>query len=616
MTIPIHQAKEKINMQPTLRNRTISSIILIVISVFVGCSRAPVKPDQIIPGNYDYAKEYITWLTHKEMKRNKVMGVSIAIVDDQKVIWAQGFGFSDAKNKIPATSETVYRIGSISKLFTVMAAMKLAEQGQVDIDRPLKNYLPQFSIRSRFSDSGPITPRTIMTHHSGLPSSLSKGMWTSEPPAKLIYRLKDEHMAYPTNYILAYSNTGMALLGLMIEQVSNTEFCAFVEQSILSPIGMQQSSFKLTPIVEGLLSKGYRDGKEMDQVPLRDVSAGSMYSNVIDLCRFIQMVFAQGKIGSRQILRPETIEEMLRPQNQDLPLDSGNLVGLGWFLKKLNLSNGLGEIIVAGHDGGSPLFRTSLVILPEKKLGVVVLTNSTEGGKILRKVTTEAFKSALEAKTGKTHKIQEEEIPPPDKIASEEILESFVGRYATLSMLGSIERKGQYLSAKFDDYKFRLIPSSDGKFGVERRFWGIFPVKKIGGLELAKIQAISVDVDGRQLLSIRYNNSPWFYAEKINPSPLSNTWLNMLGRYQIVNPDPKGSPQDIILSSEMDVLVLRYKNPLWQAGEAKLYLTPRSETEALTLGIGRSSGETMRVIAIDGETGLIFLGYKMMKKNS
>jgi hypothetical protein len=66
----------------------------------------------------------------------------------------------------------------------------------------------------------------------------------------------------------------------------------------------------------------------------------------------------------------------------------------------------------------------------------------------------------------------------------------------------------------------------------------------------------------------------------------------------------------------MDVLVLRYKNPLWQAGEAKLYLIPRSETEALTLGIGRSSGETMRVIAIDGETGLIFLGYKMMKKNS
>jgi CubicO group peptidase (beta-lactamase class C family) len=121
-----------------------------------------------------------------------------------------------------------------------------------------------------------------MTHHSGLPSSLPKGMWTSEPPATLLYRLKEEYTAYPTNHILAYSNTGMALLGLMVEQVSNTDFCEYVEQSILSPIGMQQSSFKRTPVVEGLLSKGYRDGKEMDQAPLRDVSAGSMNSNVDD----------------------------------------------------------------------------------------------------------------------------------------------------------------------------------------------------------------------------------------------------------------------------------------------------------------------------------------------
>ena len=152
-------------MQKILTNRIASLIILIVILVLAGCSGAPVKPDQIIPGNYDYAKEHLSWLIRKEMKRNKVMGVSIAIVDDQKVLWAQGFGYSDAKNEIPATPETVYRIGSISKLFTAMATMKLVEDGQVDIDRPLKIYLPQFSVRTRFSDSGPITPRTIMTHH-------------------------------------------------------------------------------------------------------------------------------------------------------------------------------------------------------------------------------------------------------------------------------------------------------------------------------------------------------------------------------------------------------------------------------------------------------------------
>jgi len=602
-------------MQKILTKKIASLIFLIVILVFAGCSGAPVKPNRIIPGNYDYAKEHLTWFIQKEMKRNNVIGVSIAIVDNQEVVWAQGFGFSDKKNKLPATAETAYRIGSISKLFTDMAVMKLAEAGIVDIDRPLKDYLPQFSIRTRFPDSDPITPRNIMTHHSGLPSSLAKGMWTAEPPAKLLDRLKDEYTAYPTDYVLAYSNIGLSLLGLMIEQVIKDDFCEYVDQTILSPIGMRQSSFKRTPVVEGLLSKGYRNGKEMEQVPLRDVSAGSMYSNVNDLGLFMQMVFAGGKVGGRQILNRQTIEEMLRPQNQDARLESSNLIGLGWFLQSYSLSAGNGKIRVASHGGGTPLFRTSLAIMPQKKLGVVVLTNSTEGGKILGKVSREALKSALEAKTGKTIERQEEKIAPPDNVATKKLLDAIVGRYATLSMLGSIERNGSNLDAMFDNYKFHLIPSSNGKFGVARKLLGIFPLKKIGSLELAKIQASPVDIDGRKLLAIRYKNRLWFHAEKIDPAPLPNTWQDMLGRYQIVNPDPKGSPRDITLSYEKDVLVLRYKNLLWHAGEAKNYLAPRSETEALTLGIGRSSGETMRMVELDGETGLSIWGYRMKKIN-
>jgi hypothetical protein len=223
------------------------------------------------------------------------------------------------------------------------------------------------------------------------------------------------------------------------------------------------------------------------------------------------------------------------------------------------------------------------------------------------------LKSALEAKIGKTIERQEEKIEPPDKVATKALLDSIFGRYATLSLLGSVERTGQNVDATFDKYKFRLVPSSNGKFGVTRKFLGIFPMKKIGSLELAKIQASPVNISDRQLLSIRYKNRLWFYAEKIDPSPLPKAWQDMLGRYQIINPDPKGSPQDITLSNEKDVLVLRYKNLLWHAGEAKNYLLPRSGTEALTLGIGRSSGETMRMIEIDGQTGLYIWGYKMKK---
>lgn len=113
-----------------------------------------------------------------------------------------------------------------------------------------------------------------------------------------------------------------------------------------------------------------------------------------------------------------------------------------------------------------------------------------------------------------------------------------------------------------------------------------------------------------------YNNRHWFSAEKIDPLPFPDTWKNALGEYQIVNPDPEGSPQDIALSNEDDVPVFSYNLPVWNTRKAKLYLTPISETEAVTLGIGRSSGETMRILNMDNEKELYFWGFKMKKKHS
>ena len=117
------------------------------------------------------------------MSKHDVTGLSIALVDDQQVIWARGFGFADKERNLPAAAETVYRVGSISKRFTATAAMQLAERGKLDIDRPLATYLPGFSIKSRFPEAGSITPRTLMTHHAGLPSDRLKGSRARNPVA-------------------------------------------------------------------------------------------------------------------------------------------------------------------------------------------------------------------------------------------------------------------------------------------------------------------------------------------------------------------------------------------------------------------------------------------------
>jgi CubicO group peptidase (beta-lactamase class C family) len=123
------------------------------------CASAAKKPDFLARGDYSFTREYVSWRIRNEMGRHDVTGLSIALVDDQRVVWAEGFGYADRANGVPAAPGTVYRVGSISKRFTATAAMQLAEEGKIDIDRPLEACLPGFSIRSRFQDAGPVTPR-------------------------------------------------------------------------------------------------------------------------------------------------------------------------------------------------------------------------------------------------------------------------------------------------------------------------------------------------------------------------------------------------------------------------------------------------------------------------
>jgi CubicO group peptidase (beta-lactamase class C family) len=161
-----------------------------------GCASAPVMPQSIARNDYSSVTQYLTRLIEYEMNESKVTGLSIALVDDQHIVWAQGFGYADKTNNIAATPQTVYRAGSVSKLFNATAAMQLVEQGKLDIDQPLQTYLPEFSIKSRFAQAGPITARGILTHHSGLPGDLANGMFTENPApfTTVVGRLKELHL--------------------------------------------------------------------------------------------------------------------------------------------------------------------------------------------------------------------------------------------------------------------------------------------------------------------------------------------------------------------------------------------------------------------------------------
>jgi CubicO group peptidase (beta-lactamase class C family) len=586
---------------------TCLSAILLLLS---GCaSSPPVTPDTVQRGDYSYLKAHLSWLIEQEMSEQDVQGLSIAVVDDQQVVWSQGFGYADQARQIAATPETVYRTGSISKLFTDTLVMQLAEQGKLDIDRPLQTYLPNFAIKSRFPDAGPITARNIMTHHSGLPGDRGNGMWTKTPApfSHLVDQLKDEYVAYPPNRIWAYSNLGITLLGTMLERLTGQDFSRYADQQLLKPLGMANAAF--SPGIEGkLASKAYKNDQEKMEVALRDMPAGGLNANVLDLSRFIAMVLADGKTNGRPILKPETLHEMLSQQNQDVALDVGTKTGLGWFLTS---KPGIGDVVA--HGGATLFHRSLLTVLPEHKLGVVVLANSPPTGDLIDKVTDKALKLAVAIKAGQplpddaeTPVIETRGLTPQEQQLA-------AGQYATALGYIKLTADGDTLSTELNGSSMDLVGRDDGKFGIRYKLLGLIPLQP---KQLAEAGVSVRHVDGHDLALAHWQGQTFVLGEKIQPVPIPASMRSRLGDYEIVNLAEGEAmvPEKCALRERDGFLMLEYSIPAFDMNNLTFPIAPVSENAAVILGLGRSMQETVRLETIDGQEFVAYSGYLLRKK--
>jgi CubicO group peptidase (beta-lactamase class C family) len=599
--------------------KVIGILLVITLCLFIplGCATAPKKPTALQRGDYGFTEEYISWLIRREMKEHNVQGLSIALVDDQHVIWAQGFGYADVSKKIPATDETVYPTASIAKLFTIIAALQLKEQNKIDLDQPLQIYLPEFSIKTRFPDSGPITVRSLMSHHSGLPSDRLKGIMSRKlvPFTDVVNEMKDEYVAYPPNFVFSYSNLAIRLLGYMVQKISGQDFVSYMDESVLRPIGMTGASFVPRPDLKPLLSKGYQAGKESRDFLLRDLPSpeGPLYASATDLSRFIQMIFANGAAGRQRILKPETLSEMLRPQNNHVPLDLDFRIGLGWFLNDVDIEN---AGLVASHGGALSLFYSQLIILPEHKLGVVVLANSSSARGVVNRVTEETLKLALEAKTGITQpevaKPLHEPIPP----WSEKVLKDYEGHYATGLRVYTVTAKGDRLYTRLLGLPVELVPHGIGKFSIQYRLFGFLPIK---AKQLEGLQFSLTRIKGHEVLVLHHKGKKYLLGEKIESRPIPDAWLKRVGDYELVNPDdyfPLIEKAD--LSYENNLLLLDVTTPMLGALGTERWrfaIRPVSQTEAVVLGLGRNMGETIHVVTESGEERLRYSGCEFRRKS-
>ena len=322
------------------------------------------------------------------MGQHSVPGMVVAIVDaHQDFTWIQGFGYSDTERGIPVNENTVFGIGSISKIFTAIAAIQLVESGVIDLDVPIVEYLPGFSMRPSPSWGGNyrnITTRMLLTHTAGILSQvnlandffaynyISMGGHNPDFLNSFLDIMAHHYMVHPEGMIFDYSNNGYVLLGVLVAAMTGNDnhfndFVRYTNQHIIAPAGLARTSFVLNDALWPYLARPYVNATTRDQyIYLNGLPTGSMVSTATDMAHFMHILLND----DGRLLSPGTIRQMMQPQ----------VAGVG-------LSYGLGFLVIPteagfsaiGHDGQWMHYESFLFLDLSSGIGVFVAINSHYG---------------------------------------------------------------------------------------------------------------------------------------------------------------------------------------------------------------------------------------------
>jgi CubicO group peptidase (beta-lactamase class C family)/D-alanyl-D-alanine dipeptidase len=468
----------------------------------------PVKGDTITPpakGYEEAARALEPFITH-ELTDKRLPALSIALVDDQRIVWARGFGFADPKSKKPATADTVYRVGSVSKLFTDIAVMQLVEEGKLDLDAPVTNYLPDFKPENPFKK--PITLRQMMAHRSGLVREPPVGNYfdsTDPTLAEMVESLNSTRLVYEPGTKIKYSNAAIATVGYVLERTKKEPFACYLQSALLDPLGMIRSGFEPRPQLTKNLATATMwtySGREFTAptFELGMAPAGSMYSTVNDLGRFLSALFADGKGPKGTILKKETLEQMWTPQFKKS--DETRDFGIGFRISEFKGRRRL------GHGGAIYGFATDLSLLPDDKLGVVVIVSKDVANAVTTHIADEALKLMLAVKQGQSlPKIE------TTKPVDPETARKIAGRY---------ENGTKFLELRYHGGKLWLYHSRGG-FRMELR-------EQADALVTDDVTDYGTKLVPKED-EVRFGTTVYKRVPSRKPEPCPAKWLGLIGEY-------------------------------------------------------------------------------------
>lgn len=540
----------------------------------------------------------------KLCKKSKVIGANIALFNNETILYEYNFGYANKEANLKSTNESLYMIGSNTKLLTALSIFKLMENGELSLDDDIKKYIPEFQVKSTF-EYEKITIENLLMHRSGLIADLYNLILDpSRDYHEVIDELKNTYLTFIPGQVFSYSNVGYTLLGIVIERISGLKYTEYIKRIIAQPLGINIHFLKSDEEKKSFtscISLNYtKYGEPVDELTSTMLPAGSnTYMSIKDFVKFGQLFLNKDTILKKSTF--ELMEKLNVPEQIDNDMFN---VGYGLIHNNYNFGEAVGKVL--GHGGDTIFHHSVFNYIPSLNIGIVVVTNSEQGASLSKALALTIFTKYLKSNEYSINFSVEHKHADIN-------CNKYIGKYVTGLGLLEIDKnsKGELVST-VSKYPVKLIPCED-------EFLQCYPNKMI-----LKLPSVKKAIKGIRIKAVNYFNNEVLIIEQTSPNNktlnilgcrysetvIPNSLRNACGQYEVANIKREHSDCKIVLSVEDDILKLKFG---LRDLNIVFCLTVIDDNTVVTQGIGKYAKEIVRISKDKENVYLTYNGLKCKK---
>lgn len=541
----------------------------------------------------------------KTIKNKNKGAVSAVIFDNEKVLYTFYDGFIDKKKKLTPQADSLFMIGSNTKVMTSLGLFRLIEDGKLSLDDPITKYIPDFFVKSRIGEYE-VTVENLLMHRAGIQCDLYPCIaGTTYDYTKVIDALKETYRTTKPGTMFSYSNLGYTLLGIIAERAAGKPYSEYMKEVLFDPLGMEVFLLReddLPEAVSDRVARSYdkKGNRIIDPLGTMVPAGSNTYTTLGSLAKIGQLLMNDGFCEGKQLYKPETIQLMKSLKVLDEWDKEIGIVGYGIYHHRNHLNYKTGQLI--GHGGATVFHHSRFDFLPDEKIGVIVFSNFETAPQFVSKLEINLFNEYL-----KESGFAKKEVKKPTYIAFDP--KDYAKKYDTA--IGPIEftvsEKGE-LNTAIKKVGFTLKLNDEGWLEANPKpLWAKIPPlsKSLSGMKFCQTTYCGQDVLMMEQDGFKSPIGELYYEPNVN-----SAWLKALGTYKYPDNSFKWALDKVELSIK-DGSIVGYITI--EGVKTEVFLSVINDKEAVIKGFGRNMKETVFLSSNNGKYEITVMGITLVR---